>query len=186
MKCETEIWKDIIDYENLYQISNIGRVKSFDQILRGRNNSSRKIKGRILVLDISKTMRNFYPKVTLVKNNVKTRVWVHRLVAQAFIPNPENKPCVNHINGIKTDNRVENLEWVTISENSKHAYKIGLITYRNPHGENSGNARLTLNDVIEIRNYLSMGGVQKDLAKKFKVSQSQISAIKNFKSWTKL
>lgn len=69
-----------------------------------------------------------YARVALYNNNKPKDFSVHRLVAQAFIPNPENKPCINHINGIKTDNRVENLEWCTYSENTLHGYRTGLIT----------------------------------------------------------
>ena len=99
-----EIWKDIKDYEGIYQVSNIGRVKRVDtdRILKGCKN------------------RGGYLRVRLSKNNLASNKRIHRLVAQAFIPNTENKSQVNHIDEDKTNNRVDNLEWSTAKENSNH------------------------------------------------------------------
>lgn len=102
-----EIYKDIPNYESLYQVSNLGNIKNITT-------------GKIL-----KTFLNKYGylQVTLCKNN-KTKLFrVHRLVASSFIDNPSNKTQVNHINGDKKDNRVDNLEWCTGSENIRHSYK---------------------------------------------------------------
>ena len=99
-----EIWKDIKDYEGLYQVSSFGRVKSFytNRILKGSEDSWG------------------YLQVKLYKNGIKSNKKMHRLVAQSFIPNPENKPEVNHIDENKTNNKLSNLEWSTAKENSNH------------------------------------------------------------------
>ena len=115
----TEVWKDIRDYEGLYQVSNLGNVRSLDKITNGRFR-----KGSIL-----KKTNCRYEMIKLCKHNGGSRLLVHRLVAQTFIPNPEDKKTVNHINGIKTDNRVENLEWVTTKENIQHAIRTGLMNH---------------------------------------------------------
>lgn len=108
-----EIWKDITGYEGLYQVSNLGNIKRI-------NGSARCLKDRTLVI---KTKENGYCFVCLCKNNSLKYPHIHRLVALAFIPNPEKKSQVNHKNGIKNDNRLENLEWSTPSENGLHSFR---------------------------------------------------------------
>ena len=105
-----EEWRDIKGYEGLYQISNIGRIKSCNKL----SYDNKRIKSKILKTKINK---NGYEQIFLYKNNTKKYKSVARLVAEAFIPNPENKPEVDHINTIRNDNRVENLRWVTKKEN---------------------------------------------------------------------
>jgi NUMOD4 motif/HNH endonuclease len=107
---EGEIWKEIKDYEDTYKISNLGRVRNVNT-------------GSILLACIHK---GGYFRHLLSRNRTIKALYTHRLIAVAFIPNPENKPHINHINGIKTDNRIENLEWCTPSENHIHAFKTGL------------------------------------------------------------
>lgn len=113
-----EIWKDIKGYEGLYQISNLGRVKSLDRISKGR-----KYKSKILSIQKNK---NGYQTITLYDCSNYKGFTIHRLVALSFIPNPQNKKCVNHKDGNKENNKVTNLEWVTHSENMKHAFDKGL------------------------------------------------------------
>ena len=103
-----EIWKDIKDYEGYYQISNLGRIKSLPR--NGTIKSERIIKGAI--------SKNGYLRVCLQKNGIKTNFLVHRLVAEAFIPNPDNLPQVNHKDEDKTNNIYTNLEWCTASYNT--------------------------------------------------------------------
>lgn len=115
-----EEWKDVEGYESLYQVSNLGRVKSLEKhFLRAYKDSYRT---RTIPAKILKPFptRTGYLLVKLTQNKTAKCFQVHRLVANAFIPNPQHKPQVNHINGVKTDNYISNLEWVTAQENTFH------------------------------------------------------------------
>jgi len=120
---ENEIWKDVIGYEGMYQVSNIGRVKSISRYITHSNGVVQKFTGRILKQCID---RSGYPYVGLSISQDCTLKKVHRLVATAFIPNPLNLPQINHITGIKKDNSVNNLEWCTGMDNVKHSWSMGL------------------------------------------------------------
>ncbi len=122
-----EIWKDVAGYEGVYQVSNLGRVKSLDRTIPHNKYGSVRRNGKILKPFID---TYGYLKVRLCNDGTGRNEFVHRLVALAFIPNPQNKETVNHINGNKHDNTVANLEWNTQAENVKHAHRMGLIRKR--------------------------------------------------------
>ena len=156
-----EVWKDIKEYAN-YQISNFGNVRS------------------------KRYMRNIkpidngtgYKKVQI--GSSKNKKYIHRLVAKMFIDNPLNKLVVNHKDGNKANNIVENLEWMTRSENDLHKYKIGLATPKK--GISHHNSKLIDSDTIEIKSMLKSFNCV-EIAKKFNVHRKTISDIKNNKTW---
>lgn len=157
-----EVWKDIKGYEGVYQVSNIGRVKRLfkkhENILTG------------------KIRKDGYCEYLLKYNNKPKYFLAHRLVAEAFLPNPDNLPCVNHIDCDKSNNFVKNLEWCTYQENMTHAVDNHLCS----KGEKHYKTKLREEQVIEI--YNSDLSVRK-LASIYGVNDGTISYIKNGKSW---
>ena len=120
-----EIWKDVEEFKGVLQVSNLGRIRTLDHYVRYKSPNHKKlIKGRIRKLFIGNSGYYYF---MFNHNGISKHLQVHRLVAKAFIPNPNNKLQVNHVNANKLDNRVENLEWCTPSENMKHAYDNKLI-----------------------------------------------------------
>lgn len=115
-----EVWKDIPNHSG-YQASSLGRIRSIDRTIILVNGNKRVLKGKILK---QKQQENDYMLVSL--GSIAGWKLVHRLIALTFIPNPENKPQVNHKDGIKFHNNIKNLEWCTQSENNIHAFKMGL------------------------------------------------------------
>ncbi len=163
-----EVWKDIPDYEG-YQVSNKGNVKSLSYNRTGKEG--------ILKLCLCSMG---YPIVSLGINGKMKSKRVHRIVAETFISNPEGKPNINHINGIKTDNRMENLEWCTQKENVHHSEKNGLA--KHARGEKAGRSKITKVDAMEIK-YGHQGMKQKDIAEIYGISQSQVCRIRLGKLW---
>jgi hypothetical protein len=161
-----EIWKTIENYEGLYQVSNLGRVKSLPR------NTTR---GKILANRIDK---KGYHYVSLSKNGKEKPYSIHRLVALSFIENPEGKITVNHKNGIKADNNLLNLEWATRSENQIHAYATGLCK----KGEMHGSSKLTEVQAIEIK-YGYKNIPYKQIVQIYGITKSQISDIRRGKKW---
>lgn len=107
-----EEWRPIKGYEGIYEVSNMGKIKSLNPP-----------KSKTPIIRKPFHYGGGYQQMAICKNKVRNQILVHRVVAQTFVPNPHNKPEVNHINGNKSDNRAENLEWCTSSENQIHAYK---------------------------------------------------------------
>ena len=126
--CKQEEWKPIQDYEGLYEVSNLGNVRSVDHYVKNSRNSCRLIHSS----PKKKSITNGYEMVWLHKNNKGKLFYVHRLVAKAFIPNKMDKPFINHIDGNRMNNRVDNLEWCTQSENVYHAYRHNLTSRPHP------------------------------------------------------
>lgn len=171
---DIEIWKDIPEYEGLYQISNLGNIKSLKREVKHNYSGSINLKTRIL----KSSLGGKYLRVAFCKESKYKYIHVHRILALMFIENPDNLPEVNHIDGNKLNNKLENLEWVTRKENMFHAFKNGLAK----SGENCYNSKISNLQVIEIKKRYSKKNIsQKQLAKEYKVDQALISRIINNK-----
>lgn len=172
---DIEQWSDIEGYEGFYQISNIGNVRSLDRIVTQQNRWGQTLRytkrGKRLSPGSSP---NGYVIVGLSKNHVKKYHSVHRLVATAFIPNTDNKPQINHINGVKADNRTENLEWCDASENQIHAYAKGLSTVKK--GINVNGAKLDDFQIFTIRSIAKDLSVEV-ISEYFKISKGHTKDI---------
>lgn len=165
-----EEWTHIQDYED-YLVSNFGRVKSLK-------------KGTEVILRPILDAKG-YLRVNLYKDGIRHMLKIHRLVATTFIANPNGLPQVNHKDGNKENNHVDNLEWVTESQNSQHAFNNGLRDA--PRGEQNGQHKLTQKDVDEIRKSYIKGDLMfggKALAKKYGVDPITISRIVNNQRWS--
>lgn len=168
-----EIWKDIEGYDGLYQVSNLGRVRSWKKYRENKRTIP-----KILKQDIN--MWGYFYLVLSNKTN-KTHKLVHRLVGGAFIPNPEKKPQINHIDGNRKNNNAKNIEWVTNKENSIHAHRLGLTDNR---GGKNGQSKLTKNDIIDIRTMYALGiYTYRDIQEKYNISNGCVSMIINRKRW---
>ena len=180
-----EIWKDIQGYEGLYQISSIGRVRSLNRInhFEGKNQIKKYQCGQLLKGKVLKYKYvHGYTNVTLYTEKHRHKQYqVHRLVAQAFIPNPNNYPQINHKDGNKLNNCVANLEWVTNQQNREHALKNGLHLC----GEKCSWSKLKQKDVDFIRQNKNIHS-NKELVNMFNVSVGCIKSVLNGSSWKKI
>ena len=161
-----EEWKDIKGFEGCYQVSNFGQVKSLPQKRRWHQRKPYLLSANIV--------KNGYCLAHLYIQYQRKAIPIHRLVALAFIPNPSNKPQVNHKDGNKQNNKVDNLEWVTKAENGKHAFRNGFLKLPPP--------KLNQEDVIKIGELYPRFS-QRKIAKIFNVSRGTISDVINKKYW---
>lgn len=148
-----EIWKDIKNFEGYYQVSNLGRIKSLERIVKSRGNGTMVIKERILRPSLN---GSGYPIVGLSKESESTSYIVHRLVAEAFIPNPDNLSDVNHINQDKTDNRVDNLNWMSHKDNLNYGSRNEKIAAKNSKAVYCEELDLTFKNAVEAANFIGL------------------------------
>lgn len=169
-----EIWKDIPLFNGRYQVSNTGLIRSATWV----DAAGHIRRGKILKQNMDSSG---YVQITLVYENKTKLFLLHRLIAKTFLPLIQGKDFVNHINGIKHDNRVDNLEWCTKRENSVHSFAIGLQCNK---GDNHPANKLTTKDVIKIREIRSLTNIPyKKLGLLFGISKTQTRDICILKSW---
>lgn len=174
MNFENEEWRNIPGYEGLYAVSNLGRVKRLTDAKTGGHKA-----GKIYS---AKKTRSGYLMTVLCINNKIVRFMTHRLVALAFHGQPlYGKTEINHINGIKDDNRPENLEWVTRSENERH--KHDTLGATGPRGEKCARSVLTEQNILDIRRLVKSGQPYTEVAKIYGVSDIQIGRIYRREQW---
>ena len=175
-----EEWRDITGYEGLYMVSNKGRVKSLRRTARTIGNGKRLVPERILKAGI---WGRGYCHVSLMKNGKLKSYKVHRLVASAFISNPNNKPFVNHLNEVRTDNNVRNLEWSTCSENLKYTYKRDL-RKRNTWDKN----KMSKLDEFKVLTCYTLSAVMsdKEIAGIYNIRRQTINSLLNGKTYMRM
>jgi len=171
-----EIWLPIVGWENAYRVSNSGRIKRLKRVVEGKSwgkTTQYEIDEIIMRANLVGPDGRQYLGLILKYNGINKRYRVSRLVALAFIPNHENKPCVNHIDGNKLNNHADNLEWCTHQENTIHAFENGLMP-----------TKITKVDAIEIRQLYATGKYkQSEVGAMFGINQSTTGKIIRNQLW---
>lgn len=176
-----EVWKPIKDFETTHMVSNLGRFKSLPWIQK-HSSGSKFLKKEKIVPIREGVAFNGYSNVMLTKNGKQHSLFAHRVIAIAFIPNPKNKRCINHKNGVKTDNRIDNLEWVTHSENSRHSFANGLQLPK--RGIENHNSKITDIDVLKIRKRYLLGESSYKIWKTLDMSYTNVKDIIAKRTWS--
>lgn len=179
---DLNFWGTILGQEGKYQISYTGKVKSLPKKIKNRNGTFRY--SNELILKNRLRSKDGYYFVSFYDNYKFTTQTIHRLVAMAFIPNPENKPYVNHIDGNKLNNHVSNLEWANCSENMLHAYRTGIAISQK--GSKCHKSKMTESNVLAIRRLYKRNPFvnRRNIAKKFGVAYNTITCVILRKTWT--
>lgn len=171
------MWKDIPNYEGIYQASDLGEIKSLARSIKYSNGTIINVKEKLLKGRIGSRNNCKYYYVILCNDNVRKQFSVHRIIATLFCDKKEGCDIVNHIDNDGLNNNAKNLEWTTVVGNNAHRHIQG--RSKGAKGMNNGRAKLHDKDVVEIRKMLSSGKTQVEIAKKYGVDQSTIYKIKN-------
>lgn len=172
-----EFFKDVIDYEGLYQISNFGNVKSLSRKIKS-SRGFRVMRERILK---PATDRKGYLAVSLTKNGKSKTIKVHSIVTLCFLGERKNNHQVNHKDGNKQNNHLSNLEYCTRAENIQHAFDNGLITRKK--GEEHFRSKLKNEDILKIRKMSKSGFSQRQISKLFSVNHNTIGSVLRGETW---
>ena len=178
-----EVWRAVVGYEGLYEVSSEGRVRSLDRIAIDRNGKrTRRLKGKMLRFNLGKhghSKEYLRFTVSLLRNAERWQAPVHRLVAEAFLPNPDDLPVVRHLDGDSTNNALSNLAWGTHQDNSDDAVEIGAT----PRGTQHWRSKLNAEQARIIKRTSPSQAAAKDLAARFDVHYTTIRSIWQGKSW---
>jgi hypothetical protein len=182
MNAEPREWRDVSGWIGFYQVSENGLVRSVARMAQRSDANPQPVFGKVMSTGIGSAG---YPKVRLSRLGLRKMELVHRLVAEAFIPNPDGLPEVNHKNGDKTDCRVSNLEWASKSDNQLHAYRVlGIQHAPGMKGEKNGNSRLSESSVRNLRRDRLDGTSYAKLGKRYGIAPGSAYRICNGISWS--
>jgi hypothetical protein len=177
------VFKDVAGYEGLYAVNEMGEVWSYEKISPVGLNGGLVKRGGHLLKPMRASRRTTHQRVILTKDGKRKQHLIHRLVAQAFILNPDNMPFINHKDCNPENNHVLNLEWCTAQQNSIHAYQNGRWTPPNQQGAKNANSKLTEKDVIEIRKLHGEVKNCAEIARRFFVNPKTINMIVRGTRW---